>query len=229
MAQILHAVLNQHCPDFGNSPSTRASRAFGITDPVRADLSQRLARTYPRVPIGCRSPRKRGPYSMPIHTKRASSTTSAGDYIADVLDKLVNLWPASRIDELMPWAWAKRGPHPIASPPDPQRQLTKAVGRKRRLRWPIVSERWSESNRNPRPPRIAHSLKMSGCAEGPVKVQNRRSMCPVRPSQKPRRHASRCRRRLTGWKMKFLGKNKPLRMLRKTQRRRIGRHWYSQK
>jgi transposase len=28
-------------------------------------------------------------------------------YIADVLDKLVNLWPASRIDELMPWAWAK--------------------------------------------------------------------------------------------------------------------------
>ena len=28
-------------------------------------------------------------------------------YIADVLDKLVNLWPASRIDELMPWAWTK--------------------------------------------------------------------------------------------------------------------------
>jgi transposase len=28
-------------------------------------------------------------------------------YIADVLDKFVNLWPASRIDELMPWAWLK--------------------------------------------------------------------------------------------------------------------------
>jgi transposase len=27
-------------------------------------------------------------------------------YLADVLTKLVNLWPASRIDELMPWAWA---------------------------------------------------------------------------------------------------------------------------
>jgi len=27
-------------------------------------------------------------------------------YFADVLAKLVNLWPASRIDELMPWAWA---------------------------------------------------------------------------------------------------------------------------
>jgi hypothetical protein len=26
-------------------------------------------------------------------------------YFADVLAKLVNLWPASRIDELMPWAW----------------------------------------------------------------------------------------------------------------------------
>ena len=28
-------------------------------------------------------------------------------YIADVLTKLVNLWPASRIDDLMPWAWAR--------------------------------------------------------------------------------------------------------------------------
>jgi hypothetical protein len=26
-------------------------------------------------------------------------------YFTDVLIKLVNLWPASRIDELMPWAW----------------------------------------------------------------------------------------------------------------------------
>ena len=27
-------------------------------------------------------------------------------YLADVLTKLVNLWPASRLDELMPWASA---------------------------------------------------------------------------------------------------------------------------
>jgi len=27
-------------------------------------------------------------------------------YFTDVLTKLVNLWPASRIDELMPWTWA---------------------------------------------------------------------------------------------------------------------------
>lgn len=27
-------------------------------------------------------------------------------YLSDVLIRLVNLWPASRIDELMPWAWA---------------------------------------------------------------------------------------------------------------------------
>jgi hypothetical protein len=26
-------------------------------------------------------------------------------YITDVLTKLVNLWPASRLDELTPWAW----------------------------------------------------------------------------------------------------------------------------
>jgi hypothetical protein len=27
-------------------------------------------------------------------------------YFADVLSKLINLWPASRLDEPMPWAWA---------------------------------------------------------------------------------------------------------------------------
>jgi hypothetical protein len=29
-------------------------------------------------------------------------------WMTDVLTKLVNLWPASRIDELMPWAYAAR-------------------------------------------------------------------------------------------------------------------------
>jgi hypothetical protein len=28
-------------------------------------------------------------------------------YIADLLNRLVNLWPAARLDELMPWAWTK--------------------------------------------------------------------------------------------------------------------------
>jgi hypothetical protein len=27
-------------------------------------------------------------------------------YFTDVLTKLVNLWPASRLNELMPWTWA---------------------------------------------------------------------------------------------------------------------------
>jgi len=35
-------------------------------------------------------------------------------YFADVLAKLVNLWPVSRIDELMPWAWGAA--HRIAEP-----------------------------------------------------------------------------------------------------------------
>ena len=26
-------------------------------------------------------------------------------YLADVLTKLVNLWPSNRVDELLPWAW----------------------------------------------------------------------------------------------------------------------------
>ena len=29
-------------------------------------------------------------------------------WLTDVLTKLVNLWPASRIDELMPWAYAAK-------------------------------------------------------------------------------------------------------------------------
>ena len=31
-------------------------------------------------------------------------------WVTDVFTKLVNLWPASRIDELMPWAYAARRP-----------------------------------------------------------------------------------------------------------------------
>ncbi len=31
-------------------------------------------------------------------------------YFADVLTRLVNLWPAARIDELMPWAWVPQRP-----------------------------------------------------------------------------------------------------------------------
>ena len=29
-------------------------------------------------------------------------------WLTDVLTKLANLWPASRIDDLMPWAYAKQ-------------------------------------------------------------------------------------------------------------------------
>ncbi len=37
-------------------------------------------------------------------------------YVTDVLIKLVNLWPASRLDELMPWAWAaERSVHKLAA------------------------------------------------------------------------------------------------------------------
>ena len=28
-------------------------------------------------------------------------------YFTDVLTRLVNLWPASRIDDLMPWNWSE--------------------------------------------------------------------------------------------------------------------------
>ena len=34
-------------------------------------------------------------------------------WLTDTLTKLVNLWPASRIDELMPWAYTKAASHPV--------------------------------------------------------------------------------------------------------------------
>jgi transposase len=34
-------------------------------------------------------------------------------WLTDTLTKLVNLWPASRIDELMPWAYPKATPSAV--------------------------------------------------------------------------------------------------------------------
>jgi len=36
-------------------------------------------------------------------------------WLTDVLTKLVNLWPASRLDELMPWAWAAERSRSLAA------------------------------------------------------------------------------------------------------------------
>jgi transposase len=36
-------------------------------------------------------------------------------YLTDVLTKLVNLWPASRVDELMPWAWVEHRANSLAA------------------------------------------------------------------------------------------------------------------
>jgi hypothetical protein len=44
-------------------------------------------------------------------------------YFTDVLTKLVNLWPASRIDELMPWAWHPRAPRKPQSSVTPKPDL----------------------------------------------------------------------------------------------------------
>jgi hypothetical protein len=57
--------------------------------------------------------------------------------IADGLNRLVNLWAAARVDELMPRAWTKANA-PINSPPDPprlklSRQFQRAGARKGRL------------------------------------------------------------------------------------------------
>jgi len=35
-------------------------------------------------------------------------------YLGDVLSKLVNLWPAARLDELLPWAWRASNPITVA-------------------------------------------------------------------------------------------------------------------
>ena len=57
-------------------------------------------------------------------------------YFADVLTRLVNLWPAARLDELMPWA-GRPSIRPINSPPNtgsgPKNQTVRAVGSEDRL------------------------------------------------------------------------------------------------
>ena len=54
-------------------------------------------------------------------------------YITGVLDRLVNIVGLPRASTSSCRGHGRRRPHPIASPPDPQRQLTKAVRPKRRL------------------------------------------------------------------------------------------------
>jgi hypothetical protein len=41
-----------------------------------------------------------------VSDRMAACLVDPQAYLTDVLTKLVNLWPASRLDELMPWAWA---------------------------------------------------------------------------------------------------------------------------
>jgi hypothetical protein len=36
-------------------------------------------------------------------------------YLADILAKLVNGWPAQKLDELLPWAWAEQTIVPLAA------------------------------------------------------------------------------------------------------------------
>ena len=52
---------------------------------------------------------------MPLSTTLVSSSMRQA-YLTDVLTKLVNLWPAARLDELMPWAWgAERSTNKLAA------------------------------------------------------------------------------------------------------------------
>jgi yecA family protein len=82
-------------------------------------------------------------------------------YFADVLIKLVNLWPAARIDELMPWAWgsAKR----IAAPGEVD-QITA----------------WSSFLASPEAPKTAMSaLALDGYLTGVVGIPQ---AAPIRPN-----------------------------------------------
>ena len=69
--------------------------------------------SYPRgsdwMPI---TPKTGSLFHADLHETCKLNDVEPQAYITGVLDRLVNLWPASSIDELMPWAWAK------ASAPD---------------------------------------------------------------------------------------------------------------
>ena len=57
-------------------------------------------------PVGCLARVVSGGSSWCSSPVKWISLRWRQSYFADVLTRLVNLWPASRLDELMPWAWA---------------------------------------------------------------------------------------------------------------------------
>src|SRR5208282_6880423 len=69
-------------------------------------------------------------------------------YLTDVLTRLVNLWPASRLDELMPWAWAaehaasRRAASPAERRPSPGKNVksSEQCGQRTAYRTPRVIE-----------------------------------------------------------------------------------------
>jgi len=105
---------------------------------VRSEYDARSARTADASDSGPRHPARHGQNDCEIALNRKNSLFAGHDdgavnwaclaslietcklndvdpqtYLADVLSKLVNLWPTSRLDELLPWAW--RASNPIAS------------------------------------------------------------------------------------------------------------------
>ena len=68
-------------------------------------------------------------------------------YFTDVLTKLVNLWPASRLDDLMPWNWTTKAAvqhaasvreNQIAPARVPEGRLRYAAVKLVGLPWPLI-------------------------------------------------------------------------------------------
>ena len=79
-------------------------------------------------------------------------------YFADVLTKLVNLWPASRLDELMPWVWGK-----------PNNQSARGAGAGRRMTAVDPITTWSSFLASPAAPKTAMStLELDGYLTGVI-------------------------------------------------------------
>jgi IS66 C-terminal element len=117
-----------------SSPRRRASALHAPTHPkrdARSECDALSVRTADASDIGPRHPARYGQNDREIALNRKNALFAGHDegaenwaciaslvetcklhgvdpqtYFTDVLTKLVNLWPASRLDELMPWNWA---------------------------------------------------------------------------------------------------------------------------
>ena len=89
------------------SSTMAASRSTPTSSSVQSDRSRSTART--RLFAGSDEGGANWAIIASLIETAKLNAVNPQAWLTDTLTKLVNRWPASRIDDLMPWAYAKIG------------------------------------------------------------------------------------------------------------------------